>query len=83
MKPAKLDSMPLHALACLLALGAAVLAACAPSEEEIQREFDDVVAGANACETADECVLVYPDCPLGCFVAVNAANADEVDAKAD
>jgi hypothetical protein len=62
-----------------IALGCA---SCARSEEDIQQELDDVVAAASACADASECTLAYPGCPLGCFVAVNAAKKDDVEAKA-
>jgi hypothetical protein len=68
-------------LLCLAFLAVAC-AGCARSEEDIQREFDEVVAGANECADAVECVLVFPGCPLGCFVAVNEANAAEVEQRA-
>lgn len=61
---------------------AAACTGCARSAEDIQQEFDDVVAGANSCSAAADCALIAPGCPLGCFVAVNAAKKDEVEAKA-
>jgi hypothetical protein len=65
------------ALAFFLLLGA-----CAPSEEEIQEEFDAEVAGARACEQASDCVAVSPGCPLGCWVVVSTATQDRVKRKA-
>lgn len=68
----------------LLALAAAAAASlgCIRSADDIQQEFDEVVAESNACTTADECVIVSPGCPLGCFVAVNASSEAGVEAKA-
>lgn len=66
----------------LLFIAAAALASCAPSAQEIQDEFDEVVAQSNACAEASECVLVSPGCPLGCTVAVNRDSEAAVKAKA-
>jgi hypothetical protein len=64
-------------------LGALLLASsCAPSEEDVQREFDAFVAEANRCEAASECVLATAGCPLGCSVAVNAGAKADVERKA-
>lgn len=57
-------------------------AGCAKSEEEIQEEFDAIVAESNACNDASECVYVSPGCPLGCYVPVNSAKKEYVEAKA-
>lgn len=53
-----------------------------PTEEEIQDEFADFVAQRNSCTETPECTLVYPDCPLGCGVAVRAEYAEAVAKKA-
>jgi hypothetical protein len=66
------------ALAALVAL----LTACAASEEEIQKRFNDYVATANACERDDQCTLAEASCPLGCFVAVRADRKADVEARA-
>lgn len=58
------------------------VAGCAPSEDEIKREFGELVDGANTCATPSDCTLVYPGCPLGCTVAVRADRADELQRKA-
>jgi len=64
-------------------LAVAILSACAPaSEEEIEAEFDDFVAGRNQCEVASECELAPAGCPLGCFVAVRREHVDAVSEKA-
>lgn len=65
----------------LLMLVAALLG-CGRSEEDIQAEWDETVAASNACQTAAECVLVWPGCPLGCFTAVNSSKKAELEAKA-
>jgi hypothetical protein len=61
----------------------AFVAACGASEEDVQREFDEFVAERNRCSADTECVLVFPGCPLGCFVAVNAQFEAVVAAKAE
>ena len=48
------------------------LAACVPSEAELQEEWDQFVDQNKSCETVDDCVMVYPGCPLGCGTAVSA-----------
>ena len=55
---------------------------CAPSQEEIEREFDAYVDGANACSAASDCGIARVDCPLGCFVAVRADRVTSVERKA-
>lgn len=55
---------------------------CGRSEEDVQAEWDEIVAASSACQSAAECVLVSPGCPLGCFVAVNSSKKAEVEAKA-
>jgi hypothetical protein len=61
----------------------ALLSACAaPSEEEIEAEFDDFVASRNQCQVASDCELAPAGCPLGCSVAVRREHVDAVSAKA-
>lgn len=62
----------------LLALLA--LSACVPSEDQVQQEWDAFVSENNSCETVDDCVVVYPGCPLGCGTAVSASA--EAEARA-
>lgn len=56
---------------------------CAISDERAEERWDDWVDANNSCETADDCVVVYPGCPLGCFTAVSAdseqASRDEAE----
>jgi len=54
-----------------------LLSSCAPSEDEIQKEFDSFVSAHNACEQDEDCVLIMPGCPLGCWTAVNVDAAGE------
>ncbi len=64
-----------------LVLGLALLG-CAPSEEEIKKEFTRYVAKANSCTVASDCALAFTGCPLGCFVAVRADRKKAVEKKA-
>jgi hypothetical protein len=59
-----------------------VLAACASSEREIQKEFDAYVAERKSCTVTDDCVLASTGCPLGCGTAVNRVYQADVEAKA-
>lgn len=54
----------------------------APSADEIKKEFEEYVAGANSCKAADECAIASAACPLGCFVAVRSERKADVEAKA-
>jgi hypothetical protein len=69
----------------LVAVGAVLsaLGGCAPSEEEVMAEFDEFLATRVACDAVDDCVLVFPGCPLGCAVGVNRGAAGEVEQKAE
>ena len=52
------------------------------SDEDAKKQFADVVAGANSCTAATDCVLIMPECPLGCYAAVNANQASAVQSRA-
>jgi hypothetical protein len=67
---------PLFAVALLV-----LLAAC--SMDAVEQDWDEWVANHNACDTVDDCVLVYPGCPLGCFDAVHVDDEDEAYRIAD
>jgi hypothetical protein len=54
----------------------------APSEEDVKAEFDDYVASANSCSTADDCAYASAGCPLGCVVAVRKDRVADVERKA-
>ena len=59
-----------------------MMAACAPSEAAIQALFEERVAESQACETDEQCTVISPGCPLGCWVAVNTTEADALAAYA-
>jgi hypothetical protein len=59
-----------------------LLAACAPSEEEIEAEFAAFISSRNHCEATTDCVLVGLECPLGCFIAVHSEHERAVRGKA-
>ena len=45
--------------------------------------WDAWVDEHNSCEIADDCVVVYTSCPLGCWTTVNASFEDEAHEVAD
>ena len=61
---------------------ALLVASCAPSDDEVQKEFDVEVQRSNGCSEAAECIVVSAGCPLGCWVLVNAKFQARVEAKA-
>jgi len=66
------------------ALGSALVlvAACAPTDEEINRELAAYVKGRDRCVRNEDCTLVALRCPLPCAVAVRREHWLEVDGKA-
>jgi hypothetical protein len=56
--------------------------ACAPSAEEVQREYDAYVSARNACSVDSDCAIVFPSCPLGCYTAVAVQYQAAVESKA-
>ena len=58
-------------VAALLGLGLACV-----SEARVEEHLEE----ANYCESAEECVAVYPGCPLGCSAWVNEAEVEEAEA---
>lgn len=65
-----------------VALATAIACGCAPSAEEVKREFDAYVAEVNHCEEASQCTLAAAGCPLGCAVAVRVEAKEDVERKA-
>lgn len=64
----------------VLALAAPLgLALACVTEARVEDRLDE----ANYCESADECVEVYPGCPLGCVRLVNEAEVGDVQALID
>lgn len=45
-------------------------------------EFEAFVEQNNTCTADDECVVVWTDCPVGCFVVVNESRTEATQAKA-
>ena len=66
-----------------LLLAAAVLFGSACSMEQIDREWDSWVGEHDQCEVIEDCVLVYPGCPLGCYAAINGEHEAEANRLAD
>lgn len=50
------------------------LFACGPTEGEVLRAVQD----ANYCSSTDECVRVGEECPFGCNIYVNEAEAEDI-----
>jgi len=67
-------------VACVGAVACcAGLAACGPSESEVKDEID----AANHCSVVSECVSLGSDCPFGCYILVNAADAERIQELID
>ena len=70
-------------LALLLIMLLSAATGCSPpSAEEVQAEFDGFVASRRACQRDEDCGLISPGCPLGCFTAVNVRSVKEAEALA-
>lgn len=65
-----------------LLLAVITLASCV-SEETVERRWTAYVEEHNSCETPDDCVIIYPGCPLGCWEAVAAEYETEAQEKAE
>jgi hypothetical protein len=50
--------------------------------EALRKEFEGYVETVNSCVSDSECTVIFPGCPLGCFVAVPEARRTEIEAKA-
>ena len=53
------------------------------TEQGIQDRWDAWVEDHGACEVPEDCAVVYPGCPLGCYEAVAAEHAAEAEEVAD
>lgn len=60
-----------------------VLFGCGASEQSVSDRWDDYVDEHNTCIDANDCAVVYPGCPLGCFTAVSSDNVAEAEAEAE
>lgn len=49
----------------------------AESAESIDADWKVFVADNNTCQSADQCVVVFPGCPLGCGTAVSKSAENE------
>lgn len=74
------EETPMKRLSLLALLS---LAACAPSEAQIEAQWDEFLSENQSCETVDDCVIVYPGCPLGCGSAVSVGAEEEARELAD
>jgi hypothetical protein len=69
------------AISCALT-ACGLLLACPRSADEVGEAFEDFVAERADCEQDGDCAVIYTECPLGCYHAVNAEHAEEVEARA-
>lgn len=60
----------------------ALLASGCMSADEANAAFAAHVEESNHCASDDECTVVYPGCPLGCWAAVNVEHAAACQAYA-
>jgi hypothetical protein len=73
-------------LLSILVLGACTGASTTPSTHSgdpaapTTEEVEALIASANYCDDATDCVDIGATCPFGCWILVNAAEADEVEA---
>lgn len=51
-----------------------VLTGCGPTEDEVLQAIDE----ANYCSSTDECVRIGEECPFGCNIYVNEAEAEKI-----
>jgi hypothetical protein len=51
--------------------------------EQAREDWDEHVAQSNECTADEDCVVIFTDCPLGCFTAVRAELADACSERAD
>lgn len=65
-------------LCCLFGLVSGLFVGCVT-----ERGVEEALEDANYCDTADECVEVFPGCPLGCWAFVNEAELDDIQKKID
>lgn len=63
-----------NGITLLATVGIVVLTSACVSEEEVE----DEMSAANYCENVDECVEIFPGCPLGCWEFVNAAEEERI-----
>ena len=56
-----------------------LMGCAAPSEHEVQAAFHSFVASHNRCERDEDCALMFPGCPLGCYAAVHRSAVEEAE----
>jgi hypothetical protein len=79
--------MTLARLGCLLAACSGgtptTTGSTTPTEDEILADFSAWLADHADCTVAEDCVVISPGCPLGCYAAVAEEHAAEARALAD
>lgn len=53
-----------------------------PSPQDINASWDAWVSAHAACTTAQDCAVISPPCPLGCFDAVTVGEEAAANAEA-
>ena len=53
------------------------------TEESAARLFNNIVDTYNECTTDNECMVLYPGCPLGCGAAIHTIHEQAVRDAAD
>ena len=69
------------ALAVTTAL-AGILSACV-TEEAGQERWEAWVEDHDSCDVVEDCVVIFPGCPLGCFEAVAAEHEEAAVQRAE
>lgn len=64
-------------LAAIVAV--ALLASGCMSADDANAAFAERVEESNHCASDDECTVISPGCPLGCWAAVNVEHAAECE----
>ena len=49
-----------------------------PTCEQRFRAVEDLFATRNHCKQASDCELVWPQCPFGCYRAIERSHKDEL-----
>lgn len=56
---------------------------CAEKQVRLRSEFAEAMVEYGRCEGPQDCQVVQPGCPFGCFVAAASKHADDVSRLAD
>ncbi|MCA9691260.1 MAG: hypothetical protein KC636_16775 [Myxococcales bacterium] len=48
-----------------------------------QDKVETTIEEANYCDATEDCAVLFPGCPLGCYAYVNKAEVDDVQHEID